>query len=504
MSEDTRDHATGEPTTAHDKAHDKATKPAEPVDDVVATKHHLKLGRRTLDYTATTGRVVLRDEVYEDGKFTGFKPKAEMSVTSYVADGPDGGPDPKRPVTFAFNGGPGSSSVWLHMGLLGPRRVVMGDAGDLRPPPYDIADNTETLLAVSDLVFIDPVSTGYSRVLEGEKPDAFHGYQGDIESVAELIRIWTSRHKRWMSPKLLAGESYGTLRAAALAEHLQTRHSFFVNGLMLISSVLDVGSIDFDNQRNDRAHALYLPTYAAIAHYHGKVKGSLKKVLADAEDYAAREYPWVLSRGDRLTAKERAHAVRRIAGLTGLSEDYVDRADLRIEHWRFFGELRRDERLTVGRLDGRFTGPAASAIAENMDSDPSHDAIMGPYAAVFNHYVRDELGYENDLPYEQISRRVHPWSYKDFEGRPVDVSPKLERAMRQNPHLRVHVAYGYYDGATPHFAAEDVLAHLQIPESLRSNIEHAYYPAGHMMYVHEPTRRQQSKDLAEFVARACG
>ena len=309
MSDDTRDHKDSDAA----QAHEHTTKPADPVDDVVATKHHLKLGRRALDYTATTGRVVLRDEVYEDGKFTGFKAKAEMSVTSYVVDGPDGGPDPKRPVTFAFNGGPGSSSVWLHMGLLGPRRVVMGDAGDLRPPPYDIADNAETLLAVSDLVFIDPVSTGYSRVLEGEKPDAFHGYQGDIESVAELIRIWTSRHKRWMSPKLLAGESYGTLRAAALAEHLQSRHSMFVNGLMLISSVLDVGSIDFENQRNDRAHALYLPTYAAIAHYHGKVKGSLKKVVADAEDYAAREYPWVLSRGDRLTAKERAHAVRRLA-----------------------------------------------------------------------------------------------------------------------------------------------------------------------------------------------
>jgi carboxypeptidase C (cathepsin A) len=425
-----------------------------------------------------------------------------MSVTSYVVDGPDGGADPRRPVTFAFNGGPGSSSVWLHMGLFGPRRVLMGDAGNLAAPPYDLADNAETLLAVSDLVFIDPVSTGYSRVLEGEKPEAFHGYQGDLESVAELIRIWTSRHKRWMSPKFLAGESYGTLRAAAMAEHLQSRHSMFVNGLILISSVLDLSSIDFENQRNDRAHALYLPTYAAIAHYHGKVKGSLKKVLADAEEYAMREYPWVLSRGDRLTPKERGHAVRRIASLSGLTEDYVDRADLRIEHWRFFAELLRDERRTVGRLDGRFSGPAASAIAENMDADPSHDAIMGPYAAAFNHYVRDELGYENDLPYEQISRRVHPWSYKDFEGRPVDVTPKLERAMRQNPHLKVHVAYGYYDGATPHFAAEDVVAHLQIPAELRANIEHAYYPAGHMMYVHEPTRRQQSKDLAEFVTRS--
>ena len=225
-------------------------------------------------------------------------------------------------------------------------------------------------------------------------------------------------------------------------------------------------------------------------------------MLAEAEEYAAREYPWVLSRGDRLTRKERAAAVKRIAALTGLTEDYVDRADLRIEHWRFFGELLRDERRTAGRLDGRFSGPARSAIAEEMDADPSHDAIAGPYAAAFNHYVRDELGYENDLPYEQISRRVHPWSYKDFEGRPIDVTPKLERAMRQNPHLQVHVAYGYYDGATPHFAAEDVIAHLQIPEELRANIEHAYYEAGHMTYVHEPSRLQQSKDIAAFVTRA--
>src|SRR3954452_1200720 len=482
-----------------EKPKDEVFDRPEPVDDLVTTSHTLRAGNRELAYTATTGRIVLRQEAYTDDKFDGHQPRAEMFLTAYTLDGADAA---ERPVTFAFNGGPGSSSVWLHLGLLGPRRVLMGDAGNLLPPPYELTDNPESLLAVSDLVFIDPVSTGYSRVVEGSKPEPFHGYQGDIESVAELIRIWTSRHKRWMSPKLVAGGSCGTLRGAALVEHLQTRYGMFVNGLILISSVLDLSSIDFENQRNDRAHALYLPTYAAIAHYHGRHgRRSLKAVLADAEEYAGREYPWVLSRGDRLTAKERAPAVRKVASLTGLSPEYVDRAALRTEHWRFFGELLRDERRTVGRLDGRFTGPMASAIAENMDADPSHDAIAGPYAAAFNHYVRDELGYENDLPYEQISRRVNPWSFKDFEGRPIDVTPKLERAMRANPHLKVHVAYGYYDGATPHFAAEDVIAHLNIPDELRSNIEHAYYAAGHMMYVHEPSSRQQSKDLADFVTR---
>lgn len=483
-----------------DKPGKETTKPADPKDDVVTTEHQLKVGRRTLHYTATAGRVVLRDEVYEDGVFKGNRAKAEMSVVSYVVDDTDKTP---RPVTFAFNGGPGSSSVWLHLGLLGPRRVVMGDAGELAPPPYALADNAESLLTVSDLVLIDPVSTGYSRVIEHSKPEPFHGYQGDLESVGELIRLWTSRHKRWMSAKFLIGESYGTLRAAALAEHLQTRHGLYLNGIMLVSSVLDLSSIDFENQRNDRAHALYLPTYTAIAHYHGKHgRASLRSVLAEAEEYAAREYPWVLSQGSRLSARERSRAVSTIARLSGLSEDYIDRADLRIEHVRYFTELLRDRRQAVGRLDARFVGPAASGIAEMMDADPSHDAISGPYAAALNHYVRADLGYENDLPYEQISRRVQPWSFKDFEGRPVDVTPMLERAMRQNPDLKVQVAYGWYDGATPYFAAQDVFAHLRIPDSLRANIEHKYYPSGHMTYVHEPSRVQQSRDIADFVERA--
>ncbi|GAA1970887.1 peptidase S10 [Terrabacter lapilli] len=492
--------AVTEPAAGEPKGAEADTKAAEPVDDLVTTHHTLKVGRRSLRYAATTGRIVLREEEHKDGTFGGHKARAELSLTSYVLDGADAR---SRPVTFAFNGGPGSSSVWLHLGLLGPRRVVSGDVGTLEPPPYDLVDNPESLLAVSDLVFIDPMSTGYSRAVEGGKPGEYHGYQKDVESVAELIRLWTSRNGRWMSPKFLAGESYGTLRGAALAEHLQSRYGMYLNGLILISSVLDLSSVDFENQRNDRAHALYLPTYAAVAHYHGRHgRRSLQDVLEEAEAYAARDYPWVLSRGNRLSASERAEAVSTIARLSGLTEDYVDRADLRIEHWRFFTELLRDRRLSVGRLDARFTGPAAAAIAENMDADPSHDAVTGAYAAAWNHYVRDELGYRSDLHYEQISRLVHPWSYKDFEGRPVDVSPKLERAMRQNPHLKVHIAYGYYDGATPHFAAEDVVAHLQLPADRLANVEHAYYEAGHMMYVHEPSRVRQSRDLADFVVRS--
>ena len=269
-----------------------------------------------------------------------------------------------------------------------------------------------------------------------------------------------------MSPKFVAGESYGTLRGAALAEHLQTRYGIYLNGLMLISSVLDLASVDFENQRNDRAHALYLPTYAAMAHYHGKHG---RAVAADRPRRGrgvcrprlpVGAVPGVSAHRGR-ARRARRRPWRRLSGLT---EDYVDRADLRIEHWRYFTELLRDQRLAVGRLDARFTGPAAQRPSPRTWTPTRRTTrSAGPYAAAWNHYVRDELGYGSDLHYEQISELVHPWSFKEFEGRPVDVVAKLERAMRQNPHLKVHIAYGYYDGATPHFAAEDVVAHLQLP-----------------------------------------
>jgi carboxypeptidase C (cathepsin A) len=472
----------------------------EATDDLVTRSRVLAIGRRRLRYTSTAGRVVLREEVVEEGKRVGWKPRASVFMTSYTLDEAD---RRRRPVTFAFNGGPGSSSVWLHLGLLGPRRVVSGDAGSLVPPPYDLVDNLETLLVHSDLVFIDPVATGYSRPIDGEKPGEYHGFTRDLESVGEVIRLWTSRNGRWMSPKFLAGESYGTLRAAGLAAHLQGRYGLYLNGLMLISSVLDLGSIEF-TEGNDLPYVLYLPTYAAIAHYHGRHGDRpLPEVLAEATEYAAGDYARLLALGSRAPAAEREAGVARVAALTGLSADYVRRVDLRIEHIRFFTELLRDRGRTVGRLDGRFLGWEPDGGRERFAADPSMSAILGPYTAALNQYVRDELGYENDLPYEILSGTVYEaWSYKEFEGRSVSVAARLAEAMLANPHLRVHVACGYTDGATPYFAAEYVMAHLQIPEELRGNVEFAYYDAGHMMYVHEPSRLRQSRDLADFVARA--
>src|SRR6185312_1162631 len=304
---------------------------------------------------------------------------------------------------------------------LGPRRLLMGDAGALLAPPYGLADNAETLLAVSDLVFIDPISTGYSRAAKGEKSKDFHGYQADIESVAEVIRLWTSRNGRWMSPKYLCGESYGTTRAAGIARYLQERAGLYLNGLILISTFLDGGSVEFTNG-NDEAYVNYLPTYAAIANYHGKHGDRpLREVLDEAQEYANGEYRRVLGLGARASEEERTAAVEKVASLAGLSTEYVDAVNLRPEHIRFLTELLRSERKTVGRIDGRFTGTDSDYGRELWTTDPSIDAITGPYAAVLNHYVRAELGYHSDLLYEVLTDRVHPWSFKEFEAQHLHV-----------------------------------------------------------------------------------
>ncbi|MEU0089324.1 peptidase S10 [Kribbella sp. NPDC006257] len=481
-------------------AEEKSPAKVVPVDDLRTTRHALTVGGETLRYTATTGRVVLRQEVLTEGKFDGHLPKAEVFLTAYTLDDAEAS---QRPVTFAFNGGPGSSSIWLHLGLLGPRRVVSGDVGELAPPPYGLVDNEETLLRHSDLVFIDPVSTGYSRAAEGEKPGDYHGFTRDLESVGEVIRLWTSRNGRWMSPKFLAGESYGTTRAAGLAAHLQDRYGMYLNGVILISAVLEFGTLDF-TPGNDLPFTLFLPSYAAAAHYHGLIPDrELPEVLADAERFAAGRYPNALAQGNRVPADYRAEVVTRLAGLTGLSEDYIDRVNLRIEHTRFFAELLRSRRQVVGRLDSRFTGWEVDYALDVSTDDPSMRAIMGPYTAALNHYVRVELEYENDLPYEIISNEAsRDWSFKEFENNHVTVADKLAEAMRANPYLKVHIASGHYDCATPYFATEHTVARLQIPAELHDNIEFRYYPAGHMMYVNEESRLRQSEDLATFVRAA--
>jgi carboxypeptidase C (cathepsin A) len=499
--------AESKPADSADQPDNRAAKEAEPADDLVTTRHAITVDGSRLAYTVTAGRMVLRLEGHTDEKFEGQQAKAEVFVTAYTLDTEDTGDAAvaggavSRPVTFAFNGGPGSSSVWLHLGLLGPRRVVMGDVGALLPPPYGLEDNPQTLLRHSDLVFIDPVSTGYSRAVKGEKSGEFHGYGGDIESVGEVIRLWTTRNGRWMSPKYLCGESYGTTRAAGLARYLQERYGMYLNGLMLVSAVLDFGTAEF-NGGNDDPYRMYLPTYAAVAHYHGKHGDRpLREVLAEAEAYAQGDYPRALARGSRLTADERAAAAARLAELTGLSADYVDRVNLRPEHIRFLTELLRDRRLVVGRIDGRFTGWDTDYGRETWSADPSIDAIVGPYTAALNHYVRAELEYSSDLPYEILTDRVYPWSYKEFENAYVFVQDKLAAAMRANPHMRVHVDCGYHDLATPYYAAEHSFAHLQIPAELAANIDYSYYEAGHMMYLHEPSRLAQAEELASFVRR---
>jgi carboxypeptidase C (cathepsin A) len=446
--------------------------------------------------------MVLRDETHDkDGKAEGEKARAEIFYVAYTRDDVDGAVN--RPITFSFNGGPGSSSVWLHLGVLGPRRVEMGDAGDLRAPPYGLTDNEHSLLGETDLVFIDPVGTGFSRSAHGEKTKDFLGFKGDIESVGDFIRLFVTRHERWLSPKFLIGESYGTLRAAGLAGYLQDRHGLFLNGLMLVSSILDFQTVR-PAPGNDLPYLLHLPTYTATAWYHGRLGGGQTRPLADwlreSEAFAQGPYLAALFRGAALTGDERAEVRRELARLTGLSEDFVERCDLRIELGRFCKELRRDEGLTVGRLDSRFTGMDRDRAGEAFEYDPSYAAIQGPYTAALNQLVRSELKFELDIPYEILNFKVFPqWSYGDFENRFVEVMETLRRAMTTNPHLKVLVASGYFDFATPYFASEYTFSHLGLDARLAGNVRTTYYEAGHMMYVHGPSLAQLGSDLTAFV-----
>jgi carboxypeptidase C (cathepsin A) len=472
-------------------------------DEISQTQHTVLVEGREIRYTATAGRIVLRREEKGDEEQEAFKPKAAIFFVAYTRDD---GPDPAaRPITFAFNGGPGSSSVWLHLGLLGPRRALLTDEGQAPPPPYRLVNNDYSLLDVSDLVFVDPVTTGYSRAAPGEKPKQFHDFKQDIETVGEFIRLYTTRYRRWPSPKFLIGESYGTTRAAGLAAHLQDRHGLYLNGVMLISAILNFQTARF-GPGNDLPPILFLPTYTATAWYHNKLapelQADLRATLDEVERFALEPYTVALMRGAELEGEEADAIVSQLARYTGLSPDYVRQTNLRINIHRFVKELLRDRRRTVGRLDSRFTGYGPDAAGETNETDPSYDAIQGPYTATLNDYVRGELAFESDLPYEILTERVHPWRYDEHQNQYVNVGEDLRQAICRNPHLKVFVANGFFDLATPYLATRYTVNHLHLEPELRGNISLAYYEAGHMMYVHLPSLVQLKGDLARFVESA--
>ena len=485
-----------------EKVEEKKEEKAPPKDKLIETHHSFTIGGSEIRYTVTTGTIVMKEETPDREKEAeGEKPRAQVFFVAYTREGVED--KAGRPITFSFNGGPGSSSIWMHLGLLGPRRVVLEFDGSLPKPPYRLTDNEYSLLDETDLVFIDPVSTGYSRPVEGQKPKEWHDFKKDIESVGDFIRLYTTRYGRWLSPKFLIGESYGTMRSAGLSGYLQDRHGMYLNGIMLISSVLDFTTLDFDIN-NDVPYIVYLPGYAAAAWYHGalRIRRPLQTFLREVERFALGEYAAALLRGDQLGRRERQDVVEKLSRYTGLSPEFIERSNLRINDQHFFKELLRSRGLTIGRLDSRFTGIDRLGVTQQPEYDPLLTNVLGPYTAAFYDYVRSELKFETDLPYEVLSGFVHPWSYAQFEGKHVNAGETLRQAMTQNPHLKVFVANGYFDLGTPYFATEYTFNHLGLHESLRGNVSMGYYEAGHMMYIHMPSLEALKGDLAEFIRSA--
>ncbi|MFN8755492.1 MAG: S10 family peptidase [Burkholderiales bacterium] len=481
---------------------------ADTKDQTVTTRHKARIGGKNLSYTATCGTWVLREETGKEAEHQSSKPKSAMFFTAYTLEGKgDAKTDPsKRPIMFCFNGGPGSASVWLHMGLIGPKRIAMNNEGDAGPPPYKLVDNEFSMLADTDLVFIDPVGTGYSRMIEGEKTSEFHEYQRDLDSVGEFIRLYTSRNARWASPKFIAGESYGTTRACGLAGLLQDKYGMYLNGLVLISIAMDFQALRFD-AGNEVPYVLYLPTYAATAWYHKKLapdlqKKSVETLIKEVETFASGEYAAALFQGDALPKKVADALAEKVARYTGLSVEYVKSTKLRVQIDRFCKELLRGEGKTVGRLDTRFTSRDRDSAGENNEFDPAHALIVGPFAGTLNDYVRRTLKFESDLDYRVLTGLYQTWGWKDFANRYVNVSETLRAAMNKNPHMKVLVANGYFDLATPHFAADYTFNHLMLDAPLHNNITTRYYPAGHMMYIHQPSLKKVAADINGFISKS--
>ena len=474
----------------------KDEKEKEPVLSV--TDHEITLGGKLIKYKATAGYMAMKDPKTE-------KTKANIFFVAYTkVSSADDKVDPaKRPITYSFNGGPGSASIWLHMGALGPKRVAMTEKGESLPPPYRMIDNDLCWLDQTDLVFIDPVSTGFSRAANGEDPKQFHGFNEDIASVGDFIRLYTTRNSRWPSPKFLIGESYGTTRASALSDYLQDRYGLYLNGITLVSSIMNFETARF-TPGNDLPYALFMPTYAAGAWYHHKLgaayaKADLPTVLKAAEKFVQEKYSPALMRGDDLTAAEKAALAKELAALIGLPESFVLQRNLRIDIYTFTTKLLEEQNRSVGRYDSRLTGIRyAPGTAGRGEFDPSYEAVYGSYTACFNDYVRRELKYESDLPYNALTGEVQPWSYANVQNEYLNTSEMLHRAMSRNTSLKVWIANGHYDLATPYFATDYTVRQMGLDPAVRGNVSQTFYEAGHMMYMVPSELAKLKADAARF------
>jgi carboxypeptidase C (cathepsin A) len=493
-----QEHAQEKETKTVEKEKTEPTPPA-PKEESSVTEHSIKVGGQTIPYKAIAGTILLKNEKEE--------PQALIYSTSYIRS--DVKDTSQRPISFIYNGGPGSASVWLHMGAFGPRRVVTPNAQPTPPPPYKVTDNANTLLDKTDMVFIDPVGTGYSRAVGKAQDKDFWGIDEDVKSLAQFITMYVNRNNRWNSPKYLIGESYGTFRSAALGNYLQEHDGMDFNGIDLISSVLDLGTLSFQ-PGSDMPYILYLPSYAATAWYHKVLKDRPDNLLAfidDARKFAQTEYAPALMRGSKLSAAEKADMAKKLSRYTGLSEDYLIKADLRVKLGQFMEELQRNKGLATGRLDSRYTGFIYDLLGEFAESDPQSSAVTGAFTAAFNTYIREDLKFSQERNYHAISEGVGSnWDWKHQTGRgrgffpgSPNVEGDLVQALLSNPHLQVQVENGYYDMATPFFATEYTMDHLGLPEQLQKNIRLDYYDAGHMMYLRDEDLAKLKANIANLI-----
>lgn len=459
------------------------------------TSHIIKINGLDLSYKATTGTLLQKDAQ--------GKTKASLFYIAYVKEGQSD--LSKRPITYCFNGGPGSSSVWLHLGSLGPRRIVI-NAEVCAAQFYQLVDNDYSILNVTDLVFIDPVSTGYSRAAPGEDLKQFHGLKEDIQSISEFIRLYTTKNSRWSSPKFLAGESYGTLRASALAEKLHEEEHLYLNGIILISSILNYQTLIDPSHGNDLPYVLFLPSYTAAAWHYKKLSEELQKdlpkTLKEVQDFAINDYSVALLQGDSIDAKKRQEMLAKLAQYTGLSQDYLDRANLRVSSMRFAKELLRNEKRTIGRFDCRALGIDLDACGQFFDYDASFEGLLAGYKAGIQDYLKNELKWNWEEDYK-ILTSVQPWNYSDYTNQYVNVAEKLREVITRNSKLHVFVGSGYYDLATPYFGTIYTFNHLGLDPTLRSRVTMEYYEGGHMMYSELPNLKKLSQDLSKFITSAC-